>query len=129
VRLIAMNYRLAVCRFDPWQPPPQWALTSPFFSVTRSADELSVICDARDVPPGVEARTGLAALRVAGALDPEAVGVLASLLAPLAASEIPVMTVSTHDTDYLLVPSDRLADARRILADAGHVVDDPTPQR
>ncbi len=124
-----MNYRLAACRLDPWQPPPQWALTSPFFSITRSADELSVICDERDVPPGQEARTGIAALRLANSHEHDEAGILAPLLVALAESEISVLAVSTYDTDFILIPADRLSEARTALGDAGHEVEDHNTPR
>ncbi len=129
VRLILMNYRLAACRLDPWQPPPQWALTSPFFSITRSADELSVICDERDVPPGQEARTGIAALRLANSSNHDEAGILAPLLVALAQSDVSVLVVSTYDTDFILIPADRLAEARAALGEAGHEVEDHNTPR
>jgi hypothetical protein len=129
VRLILMNYRLAASRLDPWQPPPQWALTSPFFSITRSADELSVICDERDVPPGQEARTGIAALRLANSPEPDQVGILASLLSALADTGISVLVVSTYETDFILIPAERLTDARAALENAGHDVEDHNTPR
>ena len=110
-----MNYRLAACRLDPWQPPPQWALTSPFFSITRSADELSVICDERDVPPGQEARTGIAALRLAKLARARRGGDSLSLLAALAHSGISVLAVSTYETDFILISAERLTEARAAL--------------
>jgi uncharacterized protein len=129
VRLILMNYRLAACRLDPWQPPPQWALTSPFFSITRSADELSVICDERDVPPGQEARTGIAALRLASVPEHDEAGILSSLLAALADSGISVLAVSTYETDFILISAERLTEARAALRDAGHEVEDHNTPR
>jgi hypothetical protein len=124
-----MNYRLAACRLDPWQPPPQWALTSPFFSITRSADELSVICDERDVPPGQEARTGIAAMRLASAPEHDETGILSSLLAALADSGISVLAVSTYETDFILISAERLPEARAALRDAGHEVEDHNTPR
>ena len=127
VRLILANYRLAASRLDPWQPPPQWALTSPFFSITRSADELSVICDERDVPPGQEARTGIAALRLA---KPPSQIRSASSLAALGAGRPGSACSSFHLRDRLHPHiAERLTDARGALEDAGHEVEDHNTPR
>jgi uncharacterized protein len=48
------------------------------------------------------------------------VGVLASLVGPLAAARVSVLTIATFDTDYLLVASENLAPAVSALERAGH---------
>jgi hypothetical protein len=59
---------------------------------------------------------------VAGALDFSLVGVLSSLLGPLADAGVSVFAVSTFDTDYLLVREKNLLTAVQALRGAGHVV-------
>jgi hypothetical protein len=88
----------AVCRLDPGAPAPER-----FFSLTRTSEELSLVCEERDVPAGARTETGFRAFRVAGTLDFALTGVLASLTAPLAAAQVSVFALSTFDTDYLLV--------------------------
>ncbi|MDX1383510.1 MAG: ACT domain-containing protein, partial [Thermoanaerobaculia bacterium] len=73
------------------------------WSVTRTADELSVLCPWDEAPEGARLHGPLAALRVEGVLDFELVGVLESLLAPLRGAGLSVLALSTWDTDYLLV--------------------------
>ena len=92
----------AVCRLPPDAPTPDWAYGE-FVSVTRTAEELSVVCEERGVPESVQCERGWRCFKVQGPLDFSLVGVLASLLAPLAEAGIPVFTVSTYDTDYILV--------------------------
>ena len=91
-------------------------------SVTWTADEVSVICRADLVPDGATAEAPWRCLRVAGPLDFALTGVLASMVAPLAAARVTIMAFSTYDTDYILVPSVRLAEAVATLDRAGHPV-------
>ena len=98
---------------------PRWAWTGAFCSVTRTPDEVSIVCEEGAVPPGVTAERGFRALRVVGTIDFAVTGVVSSLTAPLAQAGISVFVVSTHDTDYLLVKSDRYDDAIAAWARAG----------
>ena len=66
------------------------------------------------------AETAWRCLRVVGPLDLALTGVLASLVGPLADARVNIVTFSTYDTDYLLVPAVRLAEAVDTLTAAGH---------
>lgn len=112
---------LAVVRLAPGDDAPGWARGS-FVSVTRTAAELSVVCETAAVPADAVAERGWRRLEVLGPLDFALTGVLASLAQPLAEAGVPVFVISTHDTDHLLVKGDRLADAEAALRSAGHEV-------
>ncbi|WP_443060079.1 ACT domain-containing protein [Streptomyces sp. NBC_00485] len=43
--------------------------------------------------------------------DPEATGMLSAIVAPLAASGLPVWTAASYDGDLVLVPAGRLEEA------------------
>jgi hypothetical protein len=118
--LAVMPNRFAICRLDDGAPIPHWALRGNFVSVTRTADELSVVCPQGDVPEGVQCSRGWRCLRVEGPLDLSLTGVLASLTAPLARAGISVFAISTFDTDYLLVQEKDLKEALVALSAAGH---------
>jgi hypothetical protein len=112
---------LAICRFDREAPVSAW-VTGDFVSITRTSDELSIVCDERDVPSGVKADRGWRALKIEGPLDLSLTGVLVSIAAPLAEARINIFAISTFDTDYVLVKADRVAEAIGVLRSAGHVV-------
>jgi uncharacterized protein len=99
---------------------PGWATQGPFFSITRTADELSVMVEESHVPPGVPSQGGWRVIKVQGPFMLSEVGVLAALVGPLAAARVSVLTIATFDTDYLLVASDSLAAAVSALERAGH---------
>ncbi len=120
--LTSLQPRLAVVRFPARSGLPWWAATSSFLSFTRTADEDSLVCEEIRVPEGLAAQKGFKALRVDGKLPFHLTGVLSSLANSLAAAGVPIFVVSTHDTDYLLVPETMLTRAASALREAGHSV-------
>jgi hypothetical protein len=123
--LVPLEGTFAVCRMAADAPLPAWSFggsAGPFLSITRSADELSIVCRQGAVPEGIRCERGWRCLRVAGTLDFSLAGVLASLLAPLAEARVAVFVVSTFDTDYLLVKEDRLDLAVEVLRREGHAI-------
>ena len=119
--------RFAICRLRPGDEIPAWALGGSFASISRSSEELSVVCEEEAVPRGVEHQGGWRALKVRGPLDPALVGVLASLALPLARAKVSLFAVSTFDTDYLLVREKNLERAIEALRGFGHRVEAPAP--
>jgi hypothetical protein len=101
---------------------PSWAMHGEFFAITRTSEELSIVCAEHQVPPGVEAETGWRALKVQGPFALTEIGVLASLAAPLAAAKVSLFAISTFDTDYLLVSEKQLDAAIAALRSAGHSI-------
>src|SRR5262245_51964597 len=96
----------AVVRLQPDAPLPDWILgPGSLMSITRTRDELSIVCDARVVPEGARYQAGWALLALRGPFAFSEVGILASIVGPLAAAGVPVFALSTFDTDYLLVPT------------------------
>jgi hypothetical protein len=114
----------AICRLDAGDPLPAWATRGPFFSVTRTPAELSVVCEMDAAPFGVPCELGWRVLAVQGPLDFALTGIVARLTAVLAAGSISVFIVSTYDTDYVLVREDDLERAIAALREAGHPVFD-----
>lgn len=107
----------AVCRLAPDDAPPE-----DFWSVTRTEDELSVICAEDAIPEGATVERPWRGLQVAGPLDFALTGVAAALTAPLAAAGVSVLPVATYDTDYLFVREETLVRAVGALEAAGHTV-------
>lgn len=123
----AVPLRVLEGEFAVWKLPPASVLPplgdSLFLSVTRTAEELSVVGPAAMVPDGVPVETGWTCLEVRGPLAFELTGVLAGISAPLAAAGVPIFVVSTFDTDYVLVPTFHLERALAALEGAGHRIE------
>lgn len=120
--LILLDGPFVIVKLPPGTAMPSWAISGQFCSITRTADELSIVCAEFQVPPGVQAERGWRCLRVAGKMDFSMVGVLASLVGPLAEAGISVFAISTFDTDYLLVKDAAWERAKESLVGAGHLV-------
>ncbi len=112
----------AICRLGPNAAPPPWAATGLFYSITRTADELSVICAEANVPGTVTCNRGWRCLKVDGPMDFNTIGVVAALSQPLAAAGVSVFVVSSYDTDYLLVKRENFERAQAILRESGHTI-------
>ena len=123
--LFVLRAPLAIVRLEATAAVPTWAWTGEICSVTRTIDELSLVCSEEAVPPEVRSERGWRALKVQGPLDFSLTGVLAALAAPLAAASIPIFALSTYDTDYVLVAGRDLTRAAEALMQAGHTVVDP----
>jgi uncharacterized protein len=117
-----LPFEMAICRLGPDDGAPDWALGAEFFSLTRTGDELSVVCPQDQVPPGIEKSAEWRCLKLRGPLDFNQVGVLASLTGPLASEGISVFAISTYGTDYILVQRKGIDRAVSVLRKQGHVV-------
>lgn len=130
MKLVVLEGEFAVCRLAATAPPPSWvALSQPFYSITQTADELSIVCR-QDVVPIDDSNnndihqkeTDWKCLKVQGPLEFSMTGVLSSLASPLAAAGVSIFAMSTYDTDYLLVKSAALDQAIRVLRESGHEI-------
>jgi len=110
----------AVCRFSPGAGVPAWATFGPFTSITRTADELSIVCPLQNVPAERKPETPWTCFKLEGSFDFLQTGVLASFIDPLAASGVPIFAISTYDTDYVLVREEYAGAAMAALQEAGH---------
>jgi hypothetical protein len=127
MRLVLNMQAVAVVRLPAGTAPPEWATGEPLVSVTQTATETSVVCPTSclpdDLPGPVEGP--LVAVHIDGAVEFSQIGVLVSLLKPLAAAGIPILTVSTFDTDWVLLPAPKVSAAASVWRAAGYDVIDP----
>jgi len=109
---------LAICRLPPDAGLPAWIDEGGLLSVTRTKDELSIVCSEECVPEDVMAERHWRMLKVKGPLDLSLTGVIARLTAPLSKEGIAVFVISTFETDYLLVKAKQFDDALGILRES-----------
>lgn len=101
---------------------PGWADGEGLFTVSRTDDELSVLCRADRIPDGVKRDLGWAAFKFEGPFAFDEHGILLSVIAPVSGAGIGVFVISTFDTDYLLVKNENTAKVRALLSAAGHTL-------
>jgi hypothetical protein len=92
--LFVLPVSFTICRLDASAPIPDWA--DNFFSITRTRDELSIVCPSRNVPAGIQCERNWRGLKVAGPLDFALTVILAALATPLAQAGIRIFAISQH---------------------------------
>lgn len=114
--------RYAVSRLDSKSMFPSWADGEGFVSLTRTSDELSVVCLESRVPDEVRSDRGWVCLRFVGPFAFDEYGIVASVVAPISAAAMGVFVVSTFDGDHLLVKTEDYQKVKQILTDIGHII-------
>jgi hypothetical protein len=110
----------SVVRLGPDAVVPTWATKGEFSSVTRTADELSVVCQAENLPNDLDPGPRWMCLKLEGPFSFSQTGVLLSFIEPLSNSGVPIFAISTHDTDYVLIPEEFAQATFDLLQPAGH---------
>lgn len=125
LNLSVLEQTYAIVKLPRDEKIPAWATRGHFFSITKTADELSIVCEDGDVGEGPDlgaAERGWRVLKVSGPLDFSLTGILTALANPLANAGISIFAISTYDTDYLMVKNDSLNAACQCLEDSGFTI-------
>lgn len=114
----------SIYRLNRDSPIPEWIYDSDFYSVTRTSDELSIICKPVDLILGIDIKIDnhWRILKINGVLDLSLIGVIAAVSTILQENKIPIFTISTFDTDYVLVKDRYLNKTVAALRHAGHKI-------
>ncbi|WP_026792889.1 ACT domain-containing protein [Pleomorphomonas oryzae] len=120
VRLKPLAGSYAISQLASSAQIPAWADGDGFVSISRTEDELSIVCLEDRVPLGIRTDGGWSAFKLEGPFAFDETGVLLSVIEPLSANGIGIFAVSTFDTDYLLVKTADATKACALLGAAGH---------
>jgi uncharacterized protein len=110
----------AIGRLAPGAVLPEWAMRGEFTSITRTAEETSVVCPSGNIPDDVQCQRGWACLKLEGPLPFSQTGILLSFIEPLSSNGVPIFAISTYDTDYVLIQEGFVERALDCLRQAGH---------
>ena len=110
----------ALVRHTPGAAVPDWATRGDFTSITRTADELSIVCPAGNLPVEVRPPHRWVCLKLEGPFPFSQTGVLLSFIEPLSNNGVPIFAISTYDTDYVLIQEEYAGDAVSALQQVGH---------
>ena len=111
-----LEERFGVCRLDKTELIPKWAKNSSFYSITKTLDELSIVCSQDSIPSNIKCEKDWRTLKMEGPLDFSLIGILSSISTILAQNGISIFAISTYDTDYILVKDKDIANAINALA-------------
>lgn len=112
----------AICKLNPQTKIPNWALKGEFYSITRTSEELSILCPQKIIPDEITSVGRWRGLKIEGPFKFTEIGILNSITAPLTSVKISLLSISTFDTDYVFIQDDQFEDALLILAAYGHEV-------
>jgi len=120
--LIILDTVFSVVKLPPTVEIPSWTGKCEFFSITRTNEELSIVCPTTNVPDSIlkDVEHDWKCIKVDGVLDFSLTGILSSLANPLAENNISIFAISTFNTDYLLIKVDFMEKAKSVLEYAGH---------
>ena len=114
--LSVLPEKLAICHLGKNSPIPSWTNFISFCSITRTKDELSIICPQDVIPGGILFEADWRAFQVQGPLGFTMTGVVSSLSGPLAKVGISIFYVDTYETSYVLIEEKNLAKAIEVLS-------------
>jgi hypothetical protein len=119
-KLFLLKETFTLHRMGADDPIPENVLGHPFFSITRTSDELSIVVPEQIELPGTRKEAGWSCIKVLGPLDFGLTGILAGISRVLADEGISIFTVSTFDTDYTLIKQEDCEHAIQALRAAGY---------
>ncbi len=117
-RILAGSY--AIVQLAPETAVPEWTTHGEFTSITRTSDELSVVCLSENVPPEIRPPQRWVCLKLQGPFLFSLTGVLLSFIEPLSSNNVPIFAISTYDTDYVLIQEEFVGTTLDLLQKAGH---------
>jgi uncharacterized protein len=117
-RRLAATY--TIVRLAPNASIPDWATKGEFTSITRTADELSIVCPVENLPSDANSQHRWVCLKLEGPFPFSQTGVLLSFIGPLSNNGIPIFAISTFNTDYVLIQEQFAGAALDKLQQAGH---------
>ena len=110
----------AILRLAPDAAIPAWAASREFTSITRTADEVSIVCPTGNIPEDVSSGPRWTCLKLEGPFLFSQTGILLSFIQPLSGNGVPIFAVSTYDTDYVLIQEEHMGGVVELLRKAGH---------
>jgi hypothetical protein len=110
----------SIHRLPPGSDFPAIPRETAFSSITRTDEEITVVCPGAIDLKAEHTEPGWSVLKVIGPLEFSLTGILAGISRVLSDVEISLFALSTWDTDYILVKSDDKEGAIKALTGAGH---------
>lgn len=122
LRFIVLPFEYGLCRLHPDDAAPLWPIASSFYSITKTPDEWSVVCEVKHVPDGIQCSKGWRLMKIAAVLDLSLTGITAKFSAALADAGVNLCVIATYDTDYILIPNEKLSAAVAALQEGGFII-------
>ena len=119
LQFIILPSRFAMCQLPLEKPVPDWLYASSFYSISKTVDELSVVCEEHLVQDVIVQSAGWRLLKINSELDLSLTGITAKFSTALAMAGVNLSVIATYNTDYILVEDVKLDIAIHALRGAG----------
>jgi len=119
--LSVLEETFSIHRLAPDASFPEAVSECDFYSLSKTTDELSLVCPEHLAVKSEKSNPDWKCLKVAGPLDFELTGILAGITDVLAKEKLSVFAISTFDTDYILIKKQGLTAAISALERVGYI--------
>lgn len=116
LKLKLLKDMYGVCRLNNNSKIPEWGAKGEFSSITRTEDELSIVCLQNNIPEGIQCEKSWEVFKIEGPLDFSLIGILSAISSLMAEKGISIFAISTYDTDYILIKDKDLNKAIEVLS-------------
>ncbi len=115
LNLKLLKGKYSVCRINKDDEIPKWIFNEEFFSITKTEDELSIVCLQDKIKDDVLCERNWKILKIEGPLDFSLIGILSKISTLMANNNISIFAISTYDTDYILIKEESIDKAIEVL--------------
>lgn len=123
LKFIVLEGSYSLCRLLADEAIPSWIFASPFYTISKSPEELSIVCESKYIPGNIQQSNGWKLLKIDAVLDLSLTGITAKFSKPLAEGGVNFCVIATYDTDYVMVPEEKLFLATEALQKEGFLVE------
>jgi uncharacterized protein len=123
LKFIVLEGSYSLCRLLADEAIPSWIFASPFYTISKSPQELFIVCESKYVPGNTQQSNGWKLLKIDAVLELSITGITAKFSKPLAEAGINLCVIATFDTDYVMVPEEKLFFAAEALQKEGFTVE------
>ena len=116
-----LDGRFTIHSFSVSNEIPPEVFRSKFFNICKTNEELSIVCPSSLELNSEKSNNNWACIKVIGPLNFNLTGILAKLSVVLDEAQISIFALSTYDTDYILIKSEKSKEATRALEAAGYI--------
>ena len=121
LKLKILDHLFTIHRLSPGSSIPKQVFDCEFYSISKTDEELSIVCPSAIMLDSKNSEDGWSCIKVLGPLDFSLTGILADISGVLSKAGISIFAISTFDTDYILVKSDKTMAAKAALQKAEYI--------
>lgn len=118
--LEVLKGEFTIYRFNASEKIPEEVSASKFYWIGKTDEELSIVCESNLLSNKEDSVSNWSIIKIAAKLDFSVVGVLAEISNALKKAGISIIALSTYNTDYIMLKTDKMNDAKISLEKAGY---------